>query len=187
MTDYTRKVGRLVVPMLDPARRGNDRFGLPLTRSLLTDTPEHEATVRSIVQDAFAAAVLYLGEEEARDLFKKVSAPKKKRRGKDGPREKSLDVLAIYDKRAVGLTPTELNRLVGQIAREHFPPKIEGGLDKNLDDRKTLASLIRRLKRERDKQVETARHEAARREADHRLAQALMRKVRIPLGRSLLG
>ena len=83
------------------AADARDRFGLPLHWTLLTETPaqrtDREAAVRALVCDVFAVAARHFGEDDARKLFRDVSAGRKGAPRKPHNPGRDAELLALYD------------------------------------------------------------------------------------------
>ena len=95
-------------PWYPPATPQLDIFGLQ-TPTLLGEAcekaPEKQKRIAKVeegVADAFRAAVRHLGEEEARDLFKRVMRRSKRGRGKTLAAHREWRLLQEYDARPKG-------------------------------------------------------------------------------------
>jgi hypothetical protein len=107
-----------------------DEFGIPYRRGTVL-TPEtederaqREAAARNLIGRVFKAAVLHLGEDEARRVWQKVA--QKKRGARPGSRNAERDrrLLAIHDEvasRGGGQPPASLLRKISEVADTEVP------------------------------------------------------------------
>ncbi|MDQ2082448.1 hypothetical protein RA307_19855 [Xanthobacteraceae bacterium Astr-EGSB] len=133
--------------LFPPSKPSRDIFGLPYL-TLLAQAGESEkerrqrvAKVEKGVAAAFKAAVSHLGEENARELFARVTRRPKRGRGKALAADRDYCLLAAYDE------AVQRGETVASLARRLRASGIELG-----NTVAAIAAQIRKLVKEREKQ-----------------------------------